>query len=64
MKTEKITKLNTGLTTIIGKDGKIEVFTEREMEKTEESWSGTIKFLIKLFALGGAALVWTYITNA
>ena len=61
MKKEKITKLNTGLTTMIDGKGKIHVFTEQEIQESKSDWKTTIKFLFQILILGGASLVIAYL---
>lgn len=61
MKEQKITKLNTGLTTMIDGKGRVHVFTKQEMQESKSDWKTTIRFLFQILILGGVSLAIAYI---
>ena len=64
MKREIKTQLDTGITTLIVKEGSkqvVYVLENRDIVKSKESWRETVKFFVSVIALGGVGLLITYL---
>ena len=60
VKTNKVTKLSTGITTQVDKKGRIHVYSKDEVIKSNSDLKETLSFLLKLTILGGIGLALAY----
>lgn len=60
VKTNKVTKLSTGITTQVDKKGRIHVYSKDEVTKSNSDLKETLSFLLKLTILGGIGLALAY----
>ena len=60
IKTNKVTKLSTGITTQVDKKGRIHVYSKDEVIKSNSDLKETLSFLLKLTILGGIGLALAY----